>query len=76
MKGVWVEHVTSSKSSRLFRLGRDVYGVTSRVLLMSDLGEGTQLSRRRLVSYGSNVGAGRGCCLSLFWRFVRLGRVT
>ena len=42
--------------------GRDVYGVTSRVLLMSDLGEGTQHSRRRLVTYGSNVGAGGGCC--------------
>ena len=46
--------------------GRDVYGVTSRVLLMADLGEGTQLSRRPLMTYGSNVGAGEGCCIWLF----------
>ena len=51
------------KSPRLLRLGRDVYGVTSRVLLMSDLGEGTQISRRQLITYGSNVGAGGGCCI-------------
>ena len=52
--------------------GRDVYDVTSRVLLMFDLGEGTQLSRRRLVTYGSNVGAGGGCCFCLFLRLVCL----
>ena len=37
--------------------GRNVCGVTSRVPLMSDLGEGTQLSMPQLVTYGSNVGA-------------------
>ena len=42
--------------------GCDVCGVTSRVPSISVLGERTQLSSGRLVTYGSNVGAGGGCC--------------
>ena len=44
--------------------GRDVYGVTRRVPLRSALGEGTQLSRRRLVTYSSNVGLEGGVALT------------
>jgi len=42
--------------------GRDVYGVATRVCFTDVVGEGTQLSRRRMVNYWPNVGAGGGCC--------------
>jgi len=44
-------------------------------LLMS-LVRGRKFSRRRMVTCCPNVGAGAGCCLTLFKRFVREGRVT
>jgi len=42
--------------------GRDVYGVASRVFFTHVFGEGTQLSRWRMVTYCPNVRAGGGCC--------------
>ena len=56
--------------------GCDVYSVTSRVSLIAVLGEGTQLSRRRLMTYGSNVGARGGCCCDYFGGSCAKGRVT
>jgi len=46
--------------------GRDVYGVTSRVLFPHLFGEETQLPRRRMVTYCPNFGAGGGCCYVFF----------
>jgi len=56
--------------------GRDVYGVASRAFFTDVFGEGTQLSRRRMVTDCPNGRAGGGLLLSLFYSFVREGRVT
>ena len=71
---MFLEYILRTRTGRMG--GRDVYGVTSRMLFTSVFAEGTQLSRCRVVSYGSNVGAGGRYCSVFFWKLMCGLRVT
>jgi len=47
-------------------VGRDLYGVVSRVFFTHVFGEGTQLPRPPMVTYSSKRGVGGGVLLSVF----------
>jgi len=62
MTGVWVEHVTSGKKVQ-DSSDRPRCTVLQVGYSFTDVfGEGTQVSRRHMVTYCPNVGAGGGCC--------------